>query len=153
MMFKNCSNFHWCSLRGLNFIGTVYELFDNPSYILITSFLNINLPKKCYIDCRWKWKLHSIKSQRFQDVYWKLLWKISICLYLNFLFDENLIANIIRVQKLFFTFICIISMKYKVPLFKLALLRLNAIISAMYFERYQNWPYRRYMALTLPICD
>ena len=31
-MFKKCSNFHWCLLRGFNFIETVYELFDNPSY-------------------------------------------------------------------------------------------------------------------------
>ena len=33
MMFKKCSNFHWCILRGFNFIETVYELFDNPSYV------------------------------------------------------------------------------------------------------------------------
>ena len=32
MMFKKCSNFHWFILRGCNFIKTVYELFDNPSY-------------------------------------------------------------------------------------------------------------------------
>ena len=32
MMFKKCSNFHWFILRGFNFIKTVYELFDNPSY-------------------------------------------------------------------------------------------------------------------------
>ena len=33
MMFKKCSNFHWCIFRGFNFILTVYELFDNPSYM------------------------------------------------------------------------------------------------------------------------
>ena len=31
-MFKKCSNFLWCILRGFNFIETAYELFDNPSY-------------------------------------------------------------------------------------------------------------------------
>ena len=33
MMFKQCSIFHGCILRGFNFIEPVYELFDNPSYI------------------------------------------------------------------------------------------------------------------------
>ena len=32
MMFKKCSNFHLCIFRGFNFIDTVYELFDNPSF-------------------------------------------------------------------------------------------------------------------------
>ena len=34
MMFKKCSNFHWCILRDFNYmyIKKVYELFDNPSY-------------------------------------------------------------------------------------------------------------------------
>ena len=31
-MFKKCSKFHSCTLRGFNFIKTVYELFDKPSY-------------------------------------------------------------------------------------------------------------------------
>ena len=31
--------FHWCTSRGLNFIETVYELFDNPSYNIILIFL------------------------------------------------------------------------------------------------------------------
>ena len=33
MLFKKSSNFHWFILRGFNFIKTVYELFDNPSYL------------------------------------------------------------------------------------------------------------------------
>ena len=32
MIFKKCSKFHRCILRGFDFIETVYELFDNPSY-------------------------------------------------------------------------------------------------------------------------
>ena len=32
MMFKKCSNFHWCTLRGFDFIETVHELFDNLSF-------------------------------------------------------------------------------------------------------------------------
>ena len=32
MMFKKYSHFHWCIFRGFNFIDTIYELFDNPSY-------------------------------------------------------------------------------------------------------------------------
>ena len=48
-----------------------------------------NLQNFFYIDCRWK--LHSIKSERFEGVYWKHWWKISICLYLSFLgFDKTL---------------------------------------------------------------
>ena len=35
MMRKKCSTFHRCTLRGLNFIETVHELFDNPSYMCI----------------------------------------------------------------------------------------------------------------------
>ena len=34
MMRKKCKKFHWCTSRGLNFIETVYDLFDNPSYFL-----------------------------------------------------------------------------------------------------------------------
>ena len=33
-MFKKCSIFHWCILRSFNFIEIVYELFDNPSYMI-----------------------------------------------------------------------------------------------------------------------
>ena len=38
MMFKKCAKFHWCILRGFNFIKTVYELFDNPSYFVADRF-------------------------------------------------------------------------------------------------------------------
>ena len=34
-MRNKCSTFHRCTSRGLNFIETVYELFDNPSYIIL----------------------------------------------------------------------------------------------------------------------
>ena len=34
MMFKKCSIFNELILRAFNFIKTVYELFDNPSYII-----------------------------------------------------------------------------------------------------------------------
>ena len=30
-----CAKFQWCIIWGLNFIKTVYELFDNPSYMMI----------------------------------------------------------------------------------------------------------------------
>ena len=49
-------------------------------------FLQINVWKFIcnffYIDCRRK--LHLIKSERFESLYWKHWWKISICLYLSF---------------------------------------------------------------------
>ena len=32
-MFKKCSKFHLSTLRGFDFTKTVYELFDNLSYI------------------------------------------------------------------------------------------------------------------------
>ena len=38
MMFKKCSNFHWCILKSFNFIETVYELFDNPSYFRLGKY-------------------------------------------------------------------------------------------------------------------
>ena len=41
-------------------------------YLSITSFLNIQL-QKCYIVCS---KLNSIKSEKFDGVYWKLWWRI-----------------------------------------------------------------------------
>ena len=41
MMFKKCSNFYWFILRGFNFIKTVYELFDNPSYMYTKVILHI----------------------------------------------------------------------------------------------------------------
>ena len=41
MMFKKCSNFHRCILRSFNFIETVYELFDNPSYMSLFIYLTI----------------------------------------------------------------------------------------------------------------
>ena len=34
-MFKKCSKFYWSTLRDFYFIRTVYELFDNSSYIII----------------------------------------------------------------------------------------------------------------------
>ena len=34
-MFKKCSNFHWFILKDFDFIETVYELFDNPSYLYL----------------------------------------------------------------------------------------------------------------------
>ena len=41
MMFKKCSKFHWSTIKGFDFIKTVYELFDNPSYM--------------YVDHKWTW--------------------------------------------------------------------------------------------------
>ena len=38
MMFKKCSKFHWSTIRSFDFIKTVYELFDNPSYFVFQSF-------------------------------------------------------------------------------------------------------------------
>ena len=43
MMFKKCSNFHWIILRGFNFMKTVYELFDNPSYALLVLSFHLRL--------------------------------------------------------------------------------------------------------------
>ena len=42
-MFKKCSKFHWCTLGGVNFIKTVYELFDNLSYLCKSSFTMYNI--------------------------------------------------------------------------------------------------------------
>ena len=37
-MRKKCSKFYWCTSRELNFIETVYELSDIPSYISYRDF-------------------------------------------------------------------------------------------------------------------
>ena len=42
IMFKKCSIF-LCTLGGFNFIKTVYELFDNPSYLYKSSFTMNNI--------------------------------------------------------------------------------------------------------------
>ena len=47
MMRKKCSTFHRCTLRGLNFIETVYELFDNPSYMFL-----YHVNKYQYLHCK-----------------------------------------------------------------------------------------------------
>ena len=52
-----------------------FKILHNTVHISINNFLNNNL-QKCYIDCRRK--PHSIKSERFEGVYWKHWWKISI---------------------------------------------------------------------------
>ena len=33
MIFKKCPKLHWYTLRGFNFIKSIYELFDNLSYV------------------------------------------------------------------------------------------------------------------------
>ena len=61
MIFKKCSKFHRCILRGFDFIETVYELFDNPSYLnnlMATSFVLLNpvsvkqpMSSLCSLEC------------------------------------------------------------------------------------------------------
>ena len=46
-MRKKCSKFHWCTSRGLNFIDTVYELFDNP-YMNYNNYMNMG---RNYVAC------------------------------------------------------------------------------------------------------
>ena len=62
-----CSNIHFCTLRGLFFIKTVYELFDNPSCWYarfgILSFLKIPLQgnfKFIFISVISRTRLHPI---------------------------------------------------------------------------------------------
>ena len=106
MMFNKCSNFHYCILRSFNFIETVYELFDNPSYVIISEFLILYIP-------HW-WKLLFFLAH----LSWKLKWAFlitcclsvrpSVCLSVNFsqfhLLFQNHWANFNQTwHKLLFT--------------------------------------------------
>ena len=35
IMVKKCSKFHWSTMRGFDSIKTIYELFDNTSYMIL----------------------------------------------------------------------------------------------------------------------
>ena len=59
MMFKKCSHFHWCFLRGFNFIETVYELYDNPSYTNcmtldpVSNSSSVDVPDSGFFVAQW----------------------------------------------------------------------------------------------------
>ena len=72
--FKSDENYFY-------FLAKLKEI--HPACPQRMSILQIFNYKNRYIDCRSK--MNSIKSERFDGVYWKLWCKISICLYLNFL--------------------------------------------------------------------
>ena len=82
MMFKKCSNCYWFILRGFNFIKTVYELFDNPSYICLTLSKGDNwiwILIHVHI-VHWKWKLSE-----------KYLLNYNVCIY--FLSIESFVGH------------------------------------------------------------
>ena len=59
-MFKKCWKFHWCTLRGLHFIKTVYEFFDN-----LSSKLRSVIPPRCIAWCS---VVRNLQSLRCIDV-------------------------------------------------------------------------------------
>ena len=61
-MGKKRFKFHWCASKGLDFIETVYELFDNPSYSIKQQSINqsINQPNwEIFTSMKIKTKLHA----------------------------------------------------------------------------------------------
>ena len=59
MVFKKCSKFHRCSLRGFNLIETVCELFDNLSYVhLSTAYIYMRIT--FYHHVTWQYDSTSI---------------------------------------------------------------------------------------------
>ena len=61
MVFKKCSKFHRCSLRGFNLIETVCELFDNLSYVhLSTAYIYIYMRITFYHHVTWQYDSTSI---------------------------------------------------------------------------------------------
>ena len=65
-----------------------FKILQNTVQLSINNFISKHLStNKYYINCRRK--LHSIKSERFEGVYWKHWWKISVYTSVFFRYDET----------------------------------------------------------------
>ena len=82
MMFKKRSIFYWFILRGFNFIMTIYELVDKPSYI--SWMLNRKMPtwkrtNECSSEFRKKNVFCTLCADVDCDTEPKTGWSISVC--------------------------------------------------------------------------
>lgn len=86
VMFKKYSKFHWCTLRGFNFKEKVYELFNNPFYIVKRYDIAINwrikirlykMVNACISLFMKKNKLYQMKLC-FPFIFSSFIWKTSI---------------------------------------------------------------------------
>ena len=74
MMFEKCSKFHWCILRGFDFIETVYERFDNTLYIF-KIYISRNRPLTEEVLNIKRFALYLVNNQNSKPVF-EYLWSV-----------------------------------------------------------------------------
>ena len=87
-MFKKCSKFYWSTIRGFDFMKTVYELFDNPSYCAyrkIVVHLKLSLFGSCCFNTKGNILLAALKkiiaNQIIQIIFLKIHNNERFCLF------------------------------------------------------------------------